>query len=149
LPTAWSRSPRWRTVSVGSSRRISQSKLANLLFTHELQRRLQAAHSPVRALACHPGYARTRLGTHTGNKLFGLLLAIGDRVAQSAVAGALPTLYAATVDLPGDSYVGPGGFRELRGAPKLVPRAAKARDDAVAAALWEVSERLTGTTFPL
>jgi NAD(P)-dependent dehydrogenase (short-subunit alcohol dehydrogenase family) len=126
----------------------AQSKLANLLFTLELQRRLQAAHSPVRALACHPGYARSSLGTHTENQLLGFLFAIGDRIAQSAVDGAQPTLHAATANLPGDTYVGPDGFRELRGAPTVVGRAAKARDGAIAAALWRVSEQLTGVAYP-
>jgi NAD(P)-dependent dehydrogenase (short-subunit alcohol dehydrogenase family) len=126
----------------------AQSKLANLLFTHELHRRLQAAGSPVRALACHPGYARTNLGTHSDNKVLDLLLTLGDRTAQSAAEGAQPTLYAATVDLPGDTYVGPGGFQELRGAPTVVQPAAKARNDATAVALWAASEKLTGVGWP-
>jgi NAD(P)-dependent dehydrogenase (short-subunit alcohol dehydrogenase family) len=126
----------------------AQSKLANLLFTAELARRLAAVGSPVRAMACHPGYARTRLGRHTGNLLTTTLLAVGDRFAQSAVDGALPTLYAATADLPTNSYVGPDGIGEVRGGPKLVGRSGRARDAALAASLWTASEALTGTTFP-
>jgi len=125
-----------------------QSKLANLLFTLELQRRLDAAGSPVRALAAHPGYAATNLQNRTGHPLQSALLAVGNRVmAQSDEAGALPTLYAATQDLPGASYVGPDGFQEMRGAPTLVGRSAAATDFETARALWELSERLTGVTY--
>jgi NAD(P)-dependent dehydrogenase (short-subunit alcohol dehydrogenase family) len=127
----------------------SQSKLANLLFTGELQRRLDAAGSPVRALAAHPGYAATNLQHHTGNVVQGALMTIANHViAQSDEMGALPTLYAATQDLPGDSFVGPDGFQESRGHPKLVGRAAAAKDVETARRLWELSERLTGVTFP-
>jgi hypothetical protein len=77
-------------------------------------------------------------------------MAIGNRVlAQSDEMGALPTLYAATQDIPGDSYVGPDGIGEQRGHPKLVGRTAAARDAATARALWERSEELTGVRFPL
>jgi NAD(P)-dependent dehydrogenase (short-subunit alcohol dehydrogenase family) len=127
----------------------SQSKLANLLFTGELQRRLDAAGSPVRALAAHPGYAATNLQHHTGNVVQGALMTIGNHVfAQSDEMGALPMLYAATQDLPGDSFVGPDGFQESRGHPKLVGRTAAAKDVETARRLWELSERLTGVTFP-
>lgn len=126
-----------------------QSKLANLLFTLELQRRLTAAASTVRALAAHPGYAATNLQSHTGNPLTSMMMAIANRtVAQSDAWGALPTLYAATQDLPGGSYVGPDGFRETRGYPTLVGRSAAADDLDSASALWAASERLTATTFP-
>jgi hypothetical protein len=70
-------------------------------------------------------------------------------MAQDAKAGALPTLYAATQDLPGASYVGPDGFQELRGAPTLVDRSEAASDPEAAKRLWTVSEELTGTRFPL
>ena len=127
-----------------------QSKLANLLFTLELQRRLSEARSPVRALAAHPGYAATDLQSHTGNPLQNAFMAVTNRVvAQSAEMGALPVLYAATMDLPGDSYVGPGGLRELRGHPAIAGRSDAALDAATAARLWELSEELTGVTFPL
>ncbi|MGW6601704.1 oxidoreductase [Streptomyces sp. NPDC055036] len=123
----------------------SQSKLANLLFTLELQRRLAAAHSPVRALAAHPGWATTNLQRHGGSALSRAVMRI---VAQDSGAGALPTLYAAVQDLPGASYVGPDGRGEVRGRPTLVGRSAAASDPAVARHLWAVSEELTGVAFP-
>ena len=111
-----------------------QSKLANLLFTLELERRLTEAGSPVRALAAHPGYAATNLQGHTGNAFQHALMAVTNRLlAQSDEMGALPTLYAATQDLPGASYVGPDGLREGRGHPTLVGRSAAASDPRVAA----------------
>jgi len=127
-----------------------QSKLANLLFVWELQRRLDELGSSLRALAAHPGYAATNLQTKTGNPLANLASEGLNRfVAQSAEDGALPTLYAATEDLPGRSYVGPGGFMEMRGAPTLVGRSTAACDSDIARRLWELSERLTGVGFPL
>jgi NAD(P)-dependent dehydrogenase (short-subunit alcohol dehydrogenase family) len=127
-----------------------QSKLANLLFTRELQRRLTEAGSSVRATAAHPGYAATNLQHHTGSRLQNTLMALGNRIlAQSDEMGALPTLYAATQDIPGDSYAGPNGFKEGRGHPKLVGRSGAASDAAKARGLWELSEQLTGVSFPL
>ncbi|MFF0224772.1 oxidoreductase [Streptomyces sp. NPDC004629] len=127
----------------------AQSKLANLLFTLELQRRLTESGSAVRAVAAHPGYAATNLQSHTGNRLVHLFLAVGNRFfAQDDRAGALPTLYAATQDLPGASYVGPNGYGEMRGAPALVGRSSAASDPVVARRLWTVSEDLTGVRFP-
>jgi NAD(P)-dependent dehydrogenase (short-subunit alcohol dehydrogenase family) len=127
-----------------------QTKLANLLFTLELQRRLNTAGSAVRALAAHPGYAATNLQSRTENFVNNLVMAVGNRIiAQSDEMGALPTLYAATQDLPGASYVGPDGFQEQRGHPTLVGRSARATDGETARALWERSEELTGVRFPL
>jgi NAD(P)-dependent dehydrogenase (short-subunit alcohol dehydrogenase family) len=127
-----------------------QSKLANLLFTSELQRRLSEAGSPLRALAAHPGYAATNLQSRTENLLQNALMKVSNLVmAQSDEKGALPTLYAATQDLPGDSYVGPDGFREQRGHPTLVGRSSAARDAETARKLWDLSEELTGVRFPL
>jgi NAD(P)-dependent dehydrogenase (short-subunit alcohol dehydrogenase family) len=127
-----------------------QSKLANLLFTLELQRRLSEAGSDVDALAAHPGWAATNLQQHTGSRLQNTLMQIGNRlIAQSDSAGALPTLYAATQDLVGASYVGPDGFREGRGHPTLVGRSEAASDAAVARKLWTLSEELTGVEFPV
>jgi NAD(P)-dependent dehydrogenase (short-subunit alcohol dehydrogenase family) len=125
-----------------------QSKLANLLFTLELERRLIADGSPVRALAAHPGYAATNLQSGFGR--------VGDRVArlanrlfaQTDEQGALPTLYAALADLPGNSYVGPDGRSELRGHPALVGRSAAASDPELAKRLWSLSEDLTGVRYP-
>jgi NAD(P)-dependent dehydrogenase (short-subunit alcohol dehydrogenase family) len=127
----------------------SQSKLANLLFTLELQRRLVESGSAVRALAAHPGYAATNLQSHDSSALRRALMWFGNRfMAQDSEAGALPTLYAAVQDLPGASYVGPDGLGEMRGAPTLVGRSPAASDPATARRLWTVSEELTGVTFP-
>jgi NAD(P)-dependent dehydrogenase (short-subunit alcohol dehydrogenase family) len=127
-----------------------QSKLANLLFVGELQRRLTAAGSSVIATAAHPGYAATHLQSHTGSTIQGLGMALSNRLfAQSAADGALPTLYAAVAEVPGDSFAGPGGFQGMRGAPKLTGRTRAARDPEKARGLWDLSERLTGTGFPL
>ena len=131
------------------NRAYAQSKLANLLFTLELQRRLTESGSPVRALAAHPGYAATNLQSHAGSAVMRGFMKIGNRFfAQDDRAGALPTLYAATQELPGASYVGPDGFGEMRGAPTLVGRTAAASDAAAARRLWTVSEELTGVDFP-
>jgi NAD(P)-dependent dehydrogenase (short-subunit alcohol dehydrogenase family) len=125
-----------------------QSKLANLLFTYELQRRLAEAGSPVRAVAAHPGYAATNLQSHT-ESVQDRLMRLSNRImAQSGEMGALPTLYAATVpDLPGGSYVGPDGLFEQRGHPKIVGSSAASRDLGTARRLWELSEKLTGVGF--
>jgi NAD(P)-dependent dehydrogenase (short-subunit alcohol dehydrogenase family) len=128
----------------------AQSKLANLLFTLELQRRLTEAGSPVRALAAHPGYAATNLQSHASNPAARAFMRLGNRfLAQDDRAGALPTLYAATQDLPGASYVGPDGMGEMRGAPTLVGRTPAASDAATARRLWTVSEELTGVAYSL
>jgi NAD(P)-dependent dehydrogenase (short-subunit alcohol dehydrogenase family) len=130
-------------------RAYGQSKLANLLFTLELQRRLAEAGSDLRAVAAHPGYARTNLQHHTESILHRGVMVITDLTGQSEEMGALPTLYAATQDIPGGSYVGPDGFAEQRGHPRLVGRSKAASDEQTARRLWELSEELTGTTFPL
>ena len=126
-----------------------QSKLANLLFTSELQRRLAEAGSDVRAVAAHPGYASTNLQSHTGNVFQHVGMWLGNKlIAQSDEQGAWPTLYAATQDIPGDSYVGPDGFQEGRGHPTLVGRSRAAQDAETARKLWLLSEELTGVSFP-
>jgi NAD(P)-dependent dehydrogenase (short-subunit alcohol dehydrogenase family) len=127
-----------------------QSKLANLLFTMELQRRLDVAGSPVRALAAHPGWAATNLQGRSGNPVLDVAMRVSNRFfAQSEAMGALPTLYAVAEDLPGGTYVGPDGRAEQRGHPTVVGRSAAARDADVARRLWERSEELTGVHFPL
>ncbi|EPD63128.1 oxidoreductase [Streptomyces sp. HGB0020] len=127
----------------------SQSKLANLLFTLELQRRLTESGSAVRATSAHPGWAATNLQSHDGSVLRRAFLRVGNRfVAQDNRAGALPTLYAAVQDLPGASYVGPDSLGEMRGAPTLVGRSSAASDPVAARRLWTASEELTGVTFP-
>lgn len=140
----WERRP-YRAMSA-----YAQSKLANLLFASELQRRLAKVGSPVISTAAHPGLAATNLLRPAGR---GRMRHLMERTAFGLFAqgdhdGALPTLYAAMADIPGDSYAGPSGFLEGRGAPKLVGRSMKARDTEVAHRLWEVSEELTGVAFP-
>ncbi len=128
----------------------SQSKLANLLFVLELERRLTAAGSAVRATAAHPGYAATNLQGRTGNLISNLAGAIGNRlVAQSDTMGALPTLFAATADIPGGTYVGPDGFRHLRGHPAVNVPAPQALDTTMARRLWDLSEQLTGVSWTI
>jgi NAD(P)-dependent dehydrogenase (short-subunit alcohol dehydrogenase family) len=140
----------WEQGGYKAWRAYGQSKLANLLFTSELQRRLVEAGSDVRAVAAHPGYAATNLQSHTGSRLQHVGMWIGNKlVAQSDEQGAWPTLYAASQDIPGDSYVGPDGFQEGRGHPTLVGRSDAASDADVARRLWERSEELTGVSFPL
>ena len=126
------------------------SKQANLLFLGELQRRLTAAGSTLRATAAHPGYTSTAIQSGTGNAAFTWLSGIGNRLlGMPAWQGALPTLYAATMDLPGNSYVGPHRFRELNGWPTPAGRSRDAGDPDLARKLWAVSESLTGVAFPL
>jgi NAD(P)-dependent dehydrogenase (short-subunit alcohol dehydrogenase family) len=140
----------WETRNYSRWPAYGQSKLANLLFTLELDRRLTDAGSNVRATAAHPGYAATNLQQHTASRLQNAGMWISNRLfAQSDSMGALPTLYAATEDIPGGSYVGPGGFQEQRGHPKLVGRSGRAQDTDVAKRLWDKSEELTGVSFPL
>jgi NAD(P)-dependent dehydrogenase (short-subunit alcohol dehydrogenase family) len=124
-----------------------QSKLANLLFAFELQRR---AEGRLKSLAAHPGYAATNLQfagpAHWYERAS---MAVANHViAQNADTGALPALYAATApDVAGGSYVGPDGFMELRGHPHLVTAAGRAYDQQVAVRLWDVSEELTGVHY--
>jgi NAD(P)-dependent dehydrogenase (short-subunit alcohol dehydrogenase family) len=140
----------WERNPYNAWRAYGQSKLANLLFTAELQRRLTAAGSDVLATAAHPGYAATNLQSHSQRRSLDLLMAISNRLfAQDENGGALPTLYAAVADIPGNGFAGPEGFMEQRGAPKLVGRSAAAQDMDVARRLWDVSEELTGVRFPL
>ena len=122
-----------------------QSKLANLLFALELDRRLRAAGSTVKSLAAHPGYAATNLQS-AGPPMFDRLVMVASNavIAQSDEMGALPPLYAATQPgLEGGTYVGPDGFQEQRGHPKIVQPSGRARDPETARRLWEVSERMT------
>jgi NAD(P)-dependent dehydrogenase (short-subunit alcohol dehydrogenase family) len=127
-------------------RAYGQSKLANLLFALELDRRLRAAGSSIKSLAAHPGWSATNLQTSGPPKLDALLMALPNRFyAQSDEMGALPTLYAATEPgLEGGMYIGPDGFAEGRGHPIRVAPSRGARDESVARVLWEVSEEMTG-----
>jgi len=126
-----------------------QSKLANLLFTSELQRRLDAAGSPLKALVAHPGYSATNLQGQTGNRMGTRVWDAGNRFfATTADFGARQTLYAASQDLPGNTFVGPRFA--MRGPTGPTPlRSPLARDAKKAIALWELSEQLTDTKFAL
>ncbi len=126
-----------------------QSKLANLLFTLELQRRLHTDGLALRAMAAHPGLSATNLQSRPGGKLARGVSTIASKViGQNEDMGALPQLFAATQDLPGASYVGPDGFAEQRGHPTLVSRSAAASDVAMAEKLWAASESLTKVSYP-
>ncbi len=137
----------------GPQKAYGRSKLANLLFTYELQRRLNAAGDNVLSLASHPGFAATNLqtaGAIMEGKAFSekMSLLMNRLFAQSAEMGALPTLYAATAPgLQGGEFTGPSGFMEMRGYPKVVDSNKKSHDEEVARKLWAVSEELTGVTF--
>jgi NAD(P)-dependent dehydrogenase (short-subunit alcohol dehydrogenase family) len=120
------------------------SKLANLLFTLELQRRLSERGSSVRAVAAHPGIARTNLVAHVRG-VNGLVNSLSQRLCNDAVKGALPLLYAATQDIPGGSYVGPNGIGHLRGYPTVHKTSKRAMATNVAQRLWDVSAELTST----
>jgi len=131
-----------------------KSKLANLLFTFELVRRLKNANVDMLAAAAHPGYSSTNLQLvgpqQTGSKLGRLAMQIGNAMlGQSAAMGALPSLYAATAsDVRAGDYFGPDGFQQIGGHPVKVGCRRAARDPAVAAALWTLSEQLTGVSYP-
>ena len=136
-------------------RAYGQSKLANLLFTFELQRRADAAGAKLLSVACHPGYAATNLQAAgprmSGSAMLEYVFSIGNRLlAQSAAMGALPTEYAAVAPgVHGGDYIGPDGIGEMWGHPVNVGCTAAARDTAAAARLWEVSEQLTGVHYTL
>jgi NAD(P)-dependent dehydrogenase (short-subunit alcohol dehydrogenase family) len=139
----------WRSRPYQPWQAYNQTKLANLLFTLELERRLEADRSAVRAYAAHPGYAATNLQGRTGNRLSDRLVMVANKViAQSEEMGALPILFAATQELPGASYVGPDRLTGRRGYPTLVGRTAEASDVDLAKKLWAASEELTGVTYP-
>ncbi|GAB3767243.1 NAD(P)-dependent dehydrogenase (short-subunit alcohol dehydrogenase family) [Nocardioides ginsengisegetis] len=128
----------------------ASSKQANLLFLGELQRRLTAAGSRLRATGAHPGYTSTAIQAGTGSAAFTRLAGIGNALlGMPPWQGALPTLYAGTMDVPGNTYLGPHRFRELNGWPVPVGRSRNASDPDLARALWAESESLTGVAFPL
>ncbi|MDQ3615686.1 MAG: oxidoreductase [Actinomycetota bacterium] len=130
-----------------------ESKLANLLFAFELDRRARRAELPLVSTAAHPGYAATNLvsnGPRRGvfKPVGAIMEGVTRLMAQPSSQGVLPQLMAATMaELPGATYVGPGGPAESRGAPVVVGAAKPAHDEQMAARLWEVSELATGVTF--
>ncbi|GLE54462.1 oxidoreductase [Mycobacterium montefiorense] len=138
----------WKSRRYSAWLAYSQSKLANLLFTSELQRRLKLAGSPLRSVAAHPGYSHTNLQGASGRKLGDAVISAATRVvATSADFGAQQTLYAASQDLPGDTFIGPK-FGWI-GRTQPVSRSRRAQDPTTATALWDLSEQLTGVKFPL
>ncbi|GGL21504.1 oxidoreductase [Nocardia jinanensis] len=137
----WERRPYKRWSAYG------QSKLANLLFAFELQRRLTAAGSAKLSLAAHPGYAATGLQSHT-ETVFDSVMNIGNKVfAQSAEMGALPELFAATAPVEPGAYYGPTGLGGMRGHPGPSGCSKRAKDQLTARSLWELSERSTDVKF--
>jgi len=144
----------WQRGRYSKWRAYGQSKLANLLFSSELQRRAIAAATPLVVASAHPGYASTHLAAvgpeMAGHRLAGMLTSLGDRLlAQPDDMGALPQLYAATMpDVGPDDYFGPDGPGELRGHPTRVGRSRAASDLAAGARLWRRSEELTGVSYP-
>ncbi|SDR05352.1 oxidoreductase [Natronobacterium texcoconense] len=132
-----------------------QSKLANLLFAYELDRRLEASDRNVTSVAVHPGLSATNLQAR-GPKMAGstvrlaFMRIVNALFAQSAASGALPTVYAATAsDVDGGEYYGPGGFLNVRGAPDRQESAAQSHDRETARKLWQVSAEQTGVAFDL
>jgi NAD(P)-dependent dehydrogenase (short-subunit alcohol dehydrogenase family) len=128
-----------------------QSKLANLLFTYELQRRLAArADAKTIAVAAHPGGSNTELARNLPGVFRPVKAVLGPLLFQSPAMGALPTLRAATDPaVQGGQYYGPAGFLEQRGRPKLVKSSAQSHDEELQRRLWAVSEELTGVSFPV
>jgi NAD(P)-dependent dehydrogenase (short-subunit alcohol dehydrogenase family) len=135
----------WEERRYRRMRAYGASKLANLLFAYELQRRLTRAGSPVLSVAAHPGYAATNLQGHTESFL-DPIMKITKGFAQSAQMGALSEIYAATGPVEPGGYYGP---KRLRGYPRRVQSNAKSRDPDLAAKLWELSEKLTGVHYPI
>ncbi len=135
----------WESRTYHPNRAYGQSKLANLLFAYELQRRLDRAGIETMSVAAHPGYTGTDLQRYSG-----LMRLLNSLVAMPTWRGALPTLYAATASgaEPG-GYYGPDGFGELRGYPTRVGSSSESTDEAVSAKLWQVSEGLVGLEFAL
>ncbi len=127
------------------SKAYATSKLANLLFIAELQRKLTAAGSTVTAIAAHPGLVATNMTGQTT----GLTHLIVRWLSQSPEEGALPVLFAATGDVPGNSFTGPERLMHMRGGAELIGRSKRAQDAALAVRLWDASETLTGVAFPL
>lgn len=138
----------WKSRPYSTWLAYGQSKLANLLFTKDLQRRLSLAGSPARALAAHPGYSATELQGHSGNPLADKIMIAANKLATSADFGARQTLFAVSQDLPGNTFVGPKfAMWGPTGPTQLASPAA--RSARTATALWDLSEQLTGAKFPL
>ena len=135
----------WEKRKYSPMRAYGDSKIANLYFTYELQKKLKAKGASTIAVAAHPGYTATDLARHNGVVDF-----MGNFFAQSIPMGALPTLYAAVADdVEGGDYYGPAGFMEMRGYPVKVESNGLSRSEKIATRLWDVSRDLTGTAYAL
>jgi Dehydrogenases with different specificities (related to short-chain alcohol dehydrogenases) len=132
----------WERTPYKEFRAYANSKLANLLFTAEVQRRLSRIGSRVIATAAHPGLVSTNIYKESTGMTRWMV-----RFAQSSEMGALGVLYAAVIDLPGNSFVGPKDFFHMHGAPELLKPVKAAQNEELAKRLWEVSEKLTGVVF--
>jgi NAD(P)-dependent dehydrogenase (short-subunit alcohol dehydrogenase family) len=127
-----------------------QSKLANLMFAYDLQRRLTAKNEPTIVVAAHPGVSDTELTRHSPGWLMPAYNLVAPLLLNSAAMGALPQLRAATDPTAlGGQYYGPDGFQEIRGYPKLVTSTSQSHDQSIQEKLWTVSEELTGVTYPV
>ncbi|WP_446224249.1 oxidoreductase [Nocardia sp. IBHARD005] len=136
--------PNWEQRRYDRWLAYGQSKLANLMFATELQRRLAGEGAAVISVAAHPGYAATELMSHT-ESIQDTIMGLGNRtLAPTAEQGALPTLFAATTEVVPGAFYGPDGFLGLRGNPARTGSAPAARNREVAAQLWELSEKLCG-----
>ncbi|QUX31805.1 SDR family NAD(P)-dependent oxidoreductase [Nocardiopsis akebiae] len=136
----------WRKRKYNPWNAYCDSKLDLLLFSYELQRRLEAVDSPVRSVVAHPGIARTNLVSHVGG-VSGWLNGLAQPLLNDAEHGALPTLYAATQKIDGNAYVGPDGVASVRGYPKVGKPSRAARDPKSAALLWDTTVRVVGEEF--
>jgi NAD(P)-dependent dehydrogenase (short-subunit alcohol dehydrogenase family) len=140
----------WERRRYGAFAAYGASKLANLLFLAELQRRLTAVGSTLRVTGAHPGTTSTAITSGSASWPKKMVGKYGHRlVGMPPWQGALPTLYAATMDVPGNTYLGPHRLREMVGWPTPVGRSERALDPDLAKALWAESERLSGVGFPL
>jgi NAD(P)-dependent dehydrogenase (short-subunit alcohol dehydrogenase family) len=135
----------WQHTPYRGSRAYANTKLANLLFTSELQRRLRATGSAVRAMAAHPGFVDTNIYAGSTSMLARTAVKL---LAQDATGGSQPVLYAALGDIAGDSFTGPRHLAHMRGGAELIKRSKTARDPDLARQLWTASEKLTGVRFP-
>lgn len=140
----------WQRRPYGAYAAYAQSKLANMLFLAELQRRLTAIGSTLRVTGAHPGSTATAITSSSGSRVKTWIGRFGHRLTgMPAWQGALPTLFAATMDVPGNTYVGPHRISEMRGWPAPAGRSSSAGDPELAKALWVKSEELSGVSFPL